>query len=120
SQTNARETVTMKAHVQPHFGAIQGTRRGVSIAPVFVPALKMPVARARSLLGNHSATALMAPGKFADSATPSRARAPENRAVVRANACAVAARLHATTAAAKPRRPPIRSNSRPAARNPKA
>jgi len=36
----------------------------VSIAPVFVPALKMPVASARSFLGNHSATALMAPGKF--------------------------------------------------------
>src|SRR5256886_12609512 len=90
------------------------------ISPVFVPALKMPVASARSFLGNHSATALMAPGKFADSATPSRARAAENRAVVRANACAMAARLHATTAAANPRRTPIRSNSRPAARKAKA
>src|SRR6266513_2685209 len=66
SQANPREPVAMKAHCQPHLSAIQGTRRGVSIAPVFVPALKMPVASARSLLGNHSATALMAPGKFAD------------------------------------------------------
>jgi len=49
------------------------------IAPVFVPALKMPVANARSFLGNHSATALMAPGKFADSATPSNARAAGKR-----------------------------------------
>src|SRR6267142_2464824 len=117
SQRNPSEPVAMKAHGQPHVSAIQGTRRGVMIAPVFVPALKMPVASARSLFGNHSATALMAPGKFADSATPSRARAAENRAVVRANAWAMAARLHAITAAANPRRTPIRSNSRPAARN---
>src|SRR5437867_1281558 len=118
--TYTTEPVAIKPHCQPHVSAIQGTRRGVTIAPVFVPALKMPVASARSFLGNHSATALMAPGKFADSATPSRARAAENRPVVRANACAMAARLHATTAGANPRRTPIRSNSRPAARNPKA
>src|SRR5213076_2596986 len=80
SQKNPSEPVAMKAHCQPHVSAIQGTRRGVIIAPVFVPALKIPVASARSFLGNHSATALMAPGKFADSATPSRARAAENRA----------------------------------------
>src|SRR2546430_10980688 len=47
------------------------------ISPVFVPALKMPVASARSFLGNHSATALMAPGKFADSATRSEEHTSE-------------------------------------------
>src|SRR5216684_1602049 len=43
SQTNPREPVATKAHCQPHLSAIQGTRSGVSIAPVFVPALKIPV-----------------------------------------------------------------------------
>src|SRR5256885_2204283 len=100
--------------------AIQGTSSGAMIAPVLVPALKIPAARARSRLGNHSATVLMAPGKLADSPSPSRARAAEKPAVVRAKACPIAATLHATTAMANPRRTPITSSSRPAARNPNA
>ena len=38
---------------------------GAATAPTLLPALKMPVARARSLTGNHSATLLMAGGKVA-------------------------------------------------------
>ena len=75
-----------KAQRQPHVSAIQGTSRGATIAPVLVPALKIPVARARSSFGNHSAMALIAPGKLADSPSPSSARAAENPAVVRAKA----------------------------------
>ena len=37
---------------------------GAMTAPMFAPALKIPVARARSRRGNHSATVLMAAGKF--------------------------------------------------------
>src|SRR6266576_5716902 len=114
------DPVAMKAQRQPHVSAIQGTSSGVMIAPVLVPALKTPVASARSSLGNHSATVLIAPGKLADSPSPSRARAAENAAVVRANACPIAARLHTTTAVAKPRRTPTRSSHRPAERKPNA
>src|SRR2546428_320097 len=120
SHTKPTEPVAMKAQRHPHVSAIQGTTSGVMIAPVLVPALKMPAARARSRFGNHSATVLIAPGKLADSPSPSSARAAENPAVVRAKAWPIAATLHATTATAKPRRTPTRSNSLPAARNPKA
>ena len=45
------------------------------IAPMFVPALKMPVDNARSFFGNHSATVLILAGKFPDSPSPSEKRA---------------------------------------------
>ena len=35
---------------------------GAIVAPILVPELKMPVAKARSFRGNHSATALIAAG----------------------------------------------------------
>src|SRR5437667_12021123 len=120
SHRNPRDPVATNAQRQPQFSAIHGTMSGVRIAPVLVPALKMPVARARSSLGNHSPTLLMAPGKLADSPRPSSARAAENAAVVRASAWPIAARLHTTTAVAKPRRTPTRSSQRPAIRNPNA
>ncbi len=120
SHRKPREPVTTNAQRQPQFSAIHGTMSGVRIAPVLVPALKMPVARARSSLGNHSPTLLMAPGKLADSPRPRSARAAENAAVVRASAWPIAARLHTTTAVAKPRRTPTRSSQRPAIRKPNA
>src|SRR5262249_24539561 len=107
SHRNPTDPVMMKAQRHPQVSAIHGTTSGVTIAPVLVPALKIPVARARSSLGNHSATVLMAPGKLADSPRPSIARAAENAAVVRANACPMAATLHTITAVAEaPRTPP--------------
>ena len=53
------------------------------MAPTFEPELKMPVARARSFLGNHSATVLIAAGKFPASPTPSAARHQAASAVAR-------------------------------------
>jgi hypothetical protein len=44
---------------------------GPTIEATLVPALKIPVANARSRLGNHSATDLMAAGKLPDSPKPS-------------------------------------------------
>src|SRR2546425_4310042 len=120
SHRNPSDPVATNAQRQPHVSAIQGTMSGVRIAPVLVPALKMPVASARSSLGNHSPMLLMAPGKLADSPRPSSARAAENAAVVRASAWPIAARLHTTTAVAKPRRTPTRSSQRPAIRKPNA
>src|SRR5437764_1412584 len=42
----------MNAHSQPKRTVTNGTTIGVTIAPTFVPALKMPVASARSRRGN--------------------------------------------------------------------
>ena len=48
---------------------------GAAIAPTVDPELKIPIAKARSFLGNHSATVLTEAGKFADSPKPNAARA---------------------------------------------
>lgn len=42
----------MKADSHPQWAAIQGTESGARMAPTLVPELKMPVAKARSFLGN--------------------------------------------------------------------
>ena len=59
---------------------MNGTTIGVTIAPMLVPALNSPVAKARSARGNHSATVLMAAGKLPDSPRPSAKRAAMNPA----------------------------------------
>ena len=51
-----------------------GTKRAAIIAPKFEPLLKIAVARARSRLGNHSATVLIEAGKFPASPTANRLR----------------------------------------------
>ena len=78
--------MTTNAACHPHVSAIHGTSSGVRIAPVLVPALNIPVASARSFCGNHSAIALIDPGKIADSLKPSIARAIENPVAVFAKA----------------------------------
>jgi hypothetical protein len=65
---------------------------------MFAPELKTPAANARSLFGNHSAIALTAAGKFADSPSPSANRAAPNPAAERVTAWAMAARLQRTMA----------------------
>ena len=45
--------------------------------PMAAPELKMPCAKARSLIGNHTALALVAPGQFPASDTPKRPRNSE-------------------------------------------
>ena len=74
SQAKPSTPVRMNAQYQPNCTVIHGTVIGVITAPMFVPALKMPVANARSLRGNHSATVLIAAGKLPDSPMPSRKR----------------------------------------------
>src|SRR5258708_31315402 len=75
SQTNPSAPVKRKVERQPQSEAIQGARSGVTMAPMLVPALKMPVAKARSFLGNHSATDLMLAGETPASPKPSAKRA---------------------------------------------
>src|SRR4051812_3082641 len=112
--------VTTNAERHPHVIASHGTRIGVTIAPTLDPALKIPVASARSFAGNHSATVLIDAGKLPDSPSPRANRAALNAVVVRANAADIADRLHSVIDAAKPRRVPTRSMMRPATRKPSA
>ena len=70
------------------------------MAPTLVPALKMPVARARSFLGNHSATLLMLAGKTPASPKPRAKRAAAKLTKEPAAAWAIEARLQKVMATA--------------------
>ncbi len=121
SQMNPSAPVAMNAARHPHVSAIHGTMIGVMIAPTFEPALKMPVANARSRDGNHSATVLIDAGKVARLAEAEReARDAESGAPSARAPCAIADRLQTTIEPANPRRVPKRSMIRPANRKPSA
>src|SRR5437867_13423414 len=64
SQRNPVRPVTINVHRQPYVSVIHGTVNAATNTPTFVPALKIPVAKARSFRGNHSATVLMLAGKL--------------------------------------------------------
>ena len=94
SHSRANTLVDRKAYFHPRRYTRKPTAKGASVAPIFVPELKMPVAKARSLAGNHSATALIDAGKFPASPKPSMNLAMPNaitapdRAVIDAIQCA--------------------------------
>jgi hypothetical protein len=73
---------------------------GATMTPTLLPELKMPVAKARSRLGNHSLTDLTAAGKLPPSDNPSAARIMPNPKTVRTRPCPMAAALQAMTAMA--------------------
>src|SRR5258708_38661700 len=104
SQTNPSAPDSRKAERQPQCSAIHGTTRGVTMAPALVPALKIPGARARSFLGNHSATHLMLAGKTPASPNPNARRAVANVANETAAAWAMDAKLQKGMANAEPTR----------------
>ena len=58
----------------PEKWKIARTSAGAMAAPIDEPLSKIATAHPLSRRGNHSATALVAPGQFADSAAPSRNR----------------------------------------------
>src|SRR5260221_13444761 len=113
SQTNPSAPVKRKVERQPQSEAIHGARSGVTMAPTLVPALKMPVAKARSFLGNHSATLLMLAGKTPASPKPSAKRAAAKLRKEAAAACAMEARLPKVNATAQTPRGPKPSRRRP-------
>src|ERR1700738_18270 len=127
----------MNAQYQPNAAVMNGTVIGVMTAPMFVPALNRPVANARSLRGNHSATVLIAAGKLPDSPSPStnrttmkpatddeydRPKAPSSTDAAGPNrvtsAAAIAASDQMMSASANPRLMPRRSTMRPAKMKP--
>ena len=90
------------------------TTTGATMLPTLAPALKIPVAYARSRLGNHSATVLMQAGKFAASPRPSRNIASAKLATENAAPGSMAATLHRQMAIANALRVPSLSVSPPA------
>src|SRR5258706_13552117 len=92
TKTNPSVPVKRKVEGQPKSDAIHGAMSGVTIAPMLVPALKMPVAKARSFLGNHSATDLMLAGR-----TPASPKARTQRGVAKlVNEAAAAGAIEGT------------------------
>ena len=96
SQIKPDAPSTMNADCQPKLRNSHGTSSGAKIEPTLEPELKMPVATERSLGGNHSATVLIAAGKFPDSPRPSATRAAPKPKTVRASAWDIAAKLQST------------------------
>src|SRR5437762_11644243 len=94
NQTIPKPDVSRK-HVRHPYTAFKATNAGGPIiAATLVPALKAPVAKARSFFGNHSATALMAAGKLPASPRPSMPRQKPKPTADRARACNPAATDH--------------------------
>ena len=110
--------VTMNASCHPYVSVIHGTNNGATTAPTFDPALKIPVARARSFLGNHSATVLMAAGKLPASPNPRANLAAPKPKADRAKECAIAEKLQNTMARLYPILVPRRSITRPTTSSP--
>src|SRR5205814_8533064 len=88
------------------------TRNGAMAPPMDEPLSKSAVASPRSRFGNHSETAFVAPGQFADSPAPSRKRnAAKLRKPVASEVRTETTEYHSTENVS-PRRVPIRSSSR--------
>ena len=86
---------------------------GAMAPPTDDPLSKSAVANPRSRLGNHSDTALVAPGQLADSPAPNRNRNVAKLYNPRADDVAMATREYAITERVKPLRVPTRSFKRP-------
>jgi hypothetical protein len=71
------DPVARKAERQPQRAVTKLMRTGARKKLTLEPELKRPTALPRSLVGNHSLTALMAAGKFPDSPRPRKARATQ-------------------------------------------
>src|SRR5579864_317868 len=103
----------MNAGRQPQRKKIGRIIKGATAPPIDEPLSNNAVARPRSVLGNHSETALVAAGQLADSPAPSKKRNPAKPAKPRANAVDMDTTEYHATLRLKPRRVPIRSIRRP-------
>ena len=89
------------------------TSAGATAAPIAEPLSNSATARPRSLAGNHSETALVAPGQFAASPAPSRNRKAQKLPSPPASDVSMAVTEYHATARPSPRRVPSTSTSRP-------
>ena len=89
------------------------TSAGATAAPIAEPLSKSATAMPRSLAGNHSETALVAPGQFAASPAPNRNRNVQKPVRPLAIEVSMAISEYHATAMPSPRRVPTTSTSRP-------
>src|SRR3954452_3037038 len=104
---------TRKAYCQPKRIVIQGIKTAASPPPTLEPLSNIATAKPRSPGGNHSATALLAPGQLTPSPMPRRKRSIANDATEWARLVAIPITDHQTTPTAKPIRVPIKSKASP-------
>src|SRR5260370_24587857 len=93
TKKNPATPAVINAACQPQVSAIHGKMIGAMIGPTFAPELNKLVAKARSFLGNHSATVLIEVGKLPASVIPTQARATKEPPILPTSACHRAARL---------------------------
>src|SRR5262245_47147549 len=103
----------MNVDRQPYAIASHAMIGGDSAPPTAAPVLKIPIPSARSRTGNHSPTALAAPGQLPASPKPSTARQIQKPLALRTAACQSAAVDQITIEQVKPSRVPITSKTRP-------
>src|SRR5215472_8168347 len=95
------------------------TKKGATAPPIDEPLSYNAVARPRSRFGNHSETALLAPGQFADSPAPSRKRNKAKLESPFASDVNSETREYQVILIVNPRRVPTLSISRPHAACPR-
>src|SRR5215475_6563954 len=105
--------VRTKIHRQVAWERTMAISGGAITAPPAVPALMIPIAVARSLVGNHSATTRVAAGKPPPSPVPSRNRLIARARKLAANAWLADASDQNTMMTTNPRREPSTSTSLP-------
>src|ERR1700686_1877461 len=88
-------------------------RKGATAPPTDDPLSNNAAATPRSRLGNHSETALLAPGQLADSPAPSRKRNSAKLEMPLASEVMRETMEYHVTLMVRPRRVPTRSMSRP-------
>ena len=89
------------------------TSAGATAPPIAEPLSNSATAMPRSLAGNHSETALVAPGQFAASPAPSRNRNAQKLPRPLASDVSMAITEYHATARPRPRRVPSTSTRRP-------
>src|SRR6185436_3656017 len=89
------------------------TSSGAIAPPIDEPLSKSATAQPRSRFGNHSETALVAAGQFADSPAPSKKRKTAKLRRPTASDVSIAAIEYQMTVIVSPRRVPTRSMKRP-------
>ena len=91
NQSSPTIPITTKMAFQLRKAARIPSNIGETIPPIAAPELKIPWAKARSLVGNHSALAFAAPGQFPASATPRIPRKIAKLIALPPNACSAVA-----------------------------
>src|SRR6266576_2301940 len=89
------------------------TKRGAIAPPIEEPLSKRATAQPRSRFGNHSETAFVAAGQFADSPAPRRKRKKAKLRSPTAIEVTIEAREYQITVIVRPLRVPMRSIRRP-------